>query len=42
MKVQIWHDEAARWEKTGRLDQGPCWCDDCIAEELKKQETNDG
>lgn len=28
--VRIWHDEIIRWEKTGRLDQGPCWCINCI------------
>ena len=26
----IWHDEQERWIRTGRLDQGPCWCDDCL------------
>lgn len=30
--IQVWHDEMQRFERTGRLDQGPCWCDDCIAE----------
>ena len=33
-QVQVWHDEAARLEQTGRLDQGPCWCADCIGKEL--------
>lgn len=32
--VQTWHDETARWEKTGQLDQGPCWCTDCLLVEL--------
>ena len=41
MKIQIWHDEMKRWLRTGRLDEGPCWCEDCIAIELKKQETTD-
>jgi hypothetical protein len=30
MNIQVWHDESSRWEKTGHLDQGPCWCSDCI------------
>jgi len=30
VKVQIWHDEMERFERTGRLDEGPCWCADCI------------
>lgn len=34
MEIRIWHDEAQRWEQTGRLDEGPCWCADCIAAEL--------
>ncbi|TDX78704.1 uncharacterized protein DUF4031 [Rathayibacter sp. PhB151] len=29
----VWHDEAERFKQTGRLDQGPCWCSDCIAKE---------
>ncbi len=29
-----WHDEGQRFERTGRLDEGPCWCDDCVAAEL--------
>lgn len=29
-EVMVWHDEIVRWERTGRLDQGPCWCADCI------------
>ena len=33
-EVQTWHDEVQRWEQTGRLDQGPCWCDDCMSKEL--------
>lgn len=24
--VQVWHDEMQRFEATGRLDEGPCWC----------------
>jgi hypothetical protein len=31
---QVWHDEMARWEKTGHLDQGPCWCSDCLEVEV--------
>lgn len=34
MSERVWHDEAERLERTGRLDQGPCWCDDCIAKEI--------
>lgn len=34
MKVQVWHDESERWERTGRLDQGPCWCDECVKPDL--------
>lgn len=34
MGVQVWHDEAQRFERTGRLDQGPCWCSECVAAEL--------
>jgi hypothetical protein len=30
MDLQVWHDESARFQKTGRLDQGPCWCPDCL------------
>jgi len=26
----IWHDEGVRWAKTGHLDQGGCWCPDCL------------
>lgn len=32
--VQIWHDEHERWERTGHLDQGPCWCAECMKTEL--------
>lgn len=28
--MQVWHDEIQRWERTGRLDQGPCWCAECV------------
>jgi hypothetical protein len=35
MTVQVWHDEMERWERTGRLDQGPCWCADCLATEAR-------
>ncbi len=35
---RVWHDEMERYLRTGRLDEGPCWCEDCIKEELKKQE----
>lgn len=31
--VRVWHDEAERWKRTGHLDQGPCWCPECIANE---------
>lgn len=34
MKLQVWHDESERFERTGRLDEGPCWCADCIAADL--------
>lgn len=33
MKVQVWHDEMERYERTGRLDEGPCWCPECVAGE---------
>lgn len=33
-EVMFWHDEIVRWERNGRLDQGPCWCVDCVEEEL--------
>lgn len=33
-EVRVWHDEAERWAQTGRLDQGPCWCAECVAKEL--------
>lgn len=33
-EFRVWHDEAQRWQATGRLDEGPCWCADCIALEL--------
>lgn len=26
----VWHDEVDRYVRTGRLDEGPCWCDTCI------------
>lgn len=41
MKVR--HDEAQRFERTGRLDQGTCWCPECIEAELAavKQEGAD-
>lgn len=29
--LEVWHDEVARWEQTGRLDRGPCECPDCTA-----------
>jgi len=38
MTIQVWHDEAQRWERTGRLDQGPCWCPECIAAEVADRE----
>ena len=38
MSFQVWHDEVQRWERTGRLDQGPCWCGECLAAELEEAE----
>ena len=38
MSTQVWHDEHERLERTGRLDQGPCWCADCIAKEPDPKE----
>jgi hypothetical protein len=32
--VRVWHDEMQRYERTGRLDEGPCWCAECVAMEL--------
>lgn len=26
MKTQVWHSGMQRYEATGRVDQGPCWC----------------
>lgn len=37
--VQVWHDEAQRYEATGRLDEGPCWCQECVQTELDRGET---
>lgn len=37
---QVWHDEMNRYETTGRLDEGPCWCEDCIAQELELKNDN--
>jgi hypothetical protein len=37
VRVQVWHDEMQRFERTGRLDQGPCWCDECVANELEDE-----
>lgn len=34
MAIQVWHDEVQRLERTGRLDQGPCWCPECVEAEL--------
>lgn len=34
MRVHVWHDEMERWELTGRLDQGPCWCPECLEPDL--------
>lgn len=31
MTVEVWHDEGQRFAATGRLDEGPCCCPDCIA-----------
>jgi len=28
--MQIWHDEAERFFRTGHLDEGPCWCTECL------------
>ncbi|PPF18279.1 hypothetical protein C5B92_07125 [Rathayibacter sp. AY1A4] len=33
---QEWHDEAARFASTGALDEGPCWCPDCIGPETDR------
>lgn len=42
-KVRVWHDEMQRFERTGRLDEGPCWCSGCIAAELAEEaESHDG
>lgn len=38
MDVQVWHDEMVRWEATGHLDQGPCWCEDCLKDELSGED----
>lgn len=38
VKVRVWHDEVQRLERTGRLDEGPCWCAECIAAEIKEDE----
>ena len=27
----VWHDEPERWERTGRLDEGPCQCSRCLS-----------
>jgi hypothetical protein len=35
MTIQIWHDEIARFLRTGSLDQGPCWCPDCLGAEAR-------
>jgi hypothetical protein len=32
--MKVWHDEAQRLERTGHLDQGPCWCAECVAGEI--------
>lgn len=37
--AQVWHDEAQRYEATGRLDEGPCWCQECVQTELDRGET---
>ena len=36
--IGVWHDEMERYERTGRLDQGPCWCAECIAAEIDESE----
>lgn len=28
--MTVWHDEMERWERTGHLDEGPCWCPQCL------------
>jgi hypothetical protein len=34
-QVQVaWHDEPARWERTGHLDAGPCQCAECTSSRL--------
>ena len=35
-RLAAWHDEMQRFEQTGRLYQGPCWCSSCAAAELEK------
>lgn len=37
--LQVWHDEYQRFQQTGRLDEGPCWCEDCIAADLDDSAT---
>lgn len=34
IRMQAWHDEGKRFERTGRLDQGPCWCPESVAADL--------
>ena len=39
--IQTWHDETERWARTGRLDQGPCWCSECLNRAEIEQYLND-
>lgn len=39
-QIRVWHDEMQRFERTGVLDQGPCLCSNCIAEELAEGQNN--
>jgi hypothetical protein len=36
--MQVWHDEWNRYERTGRLDQGPCWCNECLDDEEHRRD----
>lgn len=38
--IDVWHDETERWQRTGHLDQGPCWCADCVRDELARNEAD--
>ena len=38
--LPVWHDETDRYRRTGRLDQGPCWCPECVEPDLILLATN--